>query len=165
MNDTLLQTSRDSHVRPEVDETLVDLNGTPSGDPRLEVMRVAEQWYVKRPEWTTFFREILGVHGVVRRLFPSADKLEEFEKSEQYAEVKRMLAKLRDGKVDERADGNKADPEADREPTRVITVRMPQSMHKALREEAQSKKTSMNTLCIVKLLQAIDDDVLPSESK
>ena len=42
--------------------------------------------------------------------------------------------------------------------TRVITVRLPESLHEALKAEAVDHKTSMNKLCISKLLQALIDE-------
>jgi hypothetical protein len=45
----------------------------------------------------------------------------------------------------------------------VITVRLPKSLHEALRHEAHNHKTSMNKLCISKLLQVIADDLVPSD--
>ena len=50
------------------------------------------------------------------------------------------------------------------EPTRVITVRLPKSLHEALRVEAHEHQTSMNKLCISKLLQFIDGDKVPTET-
>ncbi len=47
------------------------------------------------------------------------------------------------------------------EPTRVITVRLPKSLHEALRVEAHEHRTSMNKLCISKLLQIIDGQQVP----
>ena len=44
------------------------------------------------------------------------------------------------------------------EVTRVITVRLPESLHEALKAEAVDHKTSMNKLCISKLLQALIDE-------
>lgn len=38
-----------------------------------------------------------------------------------------------------------------REPNRVITVRLPKSLHEALRTQAHSKEMSLNQLCITKL--------------
>ena len=49
------------------------------------------------------------------------------------------------------------------EPTRVITVRLPKSMHEYLRTEAHDLRTSMNKLCISKLLQVIGEDMIPNE--
>ena len=50
------------------------------------------------------------------------------------------------------------------EPTRVVTVRIPRSLHDALRVEAHEHRTSMNKLCISKLLQFIDTGMVPAES-
>ena len=50
------------------------------------------------------------------------------------------------------------------EPTRVITVRLPKSLHESLRDEAYEHRTSMNKLCISKLLQFIDGQQVPPES-
>jgi predicted HicB family RNase H-like nuclease len=111
----------------------------------------ALETFQRTPDWTTFYREILGVDGVIDRLFPIRS---EFEKTEEYTKIQQLLARLR-----ERNRGQKQ-PE---EPTRVITVRLPQSLHEALRHEAHSHKTSMNKLCISKLLQVVEDDLVPSD--
>ncbi len=44
----------------------------------------------------------------------------------------------------------------DNKPTRVITVRLPRSLHEALKDEAKNRSTSLNQLCVAKLLQVID---------
>jgi predicted HicB family RNase H-like nuclease len=117
---------------------------------RVEAHRVAESLYRQAPDWVIFFREILGIGGVVRRLFPGRDDLADFERTEEYAEIQLMLARLR-----QRSAPNQEKPE----PTRVITVRMPQSLHEALQAEAHAHQTSMNKLCISKLLQVIDEQL------
>lgn len=117
-------------------------------DRKQEAFRVALALYQQAPDWVTFFREILGIGGVVRRLFPDDKSLLEFENSEEHAEIQAMLARLR-----QQSDrGNVG------EPTRVITVRLPQSLHEALQAQAHLHQTSMNKLCISKLLQVIDDE-------
>jgi predicted HicB family RNase H-like nuclease len=52
----------------------------------------------------------------------------------------------------------------DKEPTRVITVRLPKSIHEALRAEAHSRQISMNKLCITKLLRTLDQLAEAEES-
>ena len=47
---------------------------------------------------------------------------------------------------------------------RDITVRLPRSMHEMLRVEAHEHRTSMNKLCISKLLQLIDGTGVPTET-
>jgi predicted HicB family RNase H-like nuclease len=119
-----------------------------------EVLQVAENLYRQGPDWITFFREVLGIDGVVRRAFPSLETLVEFEKSEQFDQIQQCLVKLREKR-------SISDPE--NEPTRVITVRLPKSMHEYLRTEAHDLRTSMNKLCISKLLQVIDEGKIPNE--
>ena len=123
-------------------------------EQRTQAHRKAAETFRRSPDWVTFYREILGVDGVINCLFSPFDKRCEFEKSEEYAKIQQMLARLR-----EKSRGQKQPDE----PTRVITVRLPQSLHEALRHEAHNHKTSMNKLCISKLLQVIEDDLVPSD--
>lgn len=127
---------------------------TQSQDKYQEVLLTAERRYHQNPDWVTFFREVLGVDGVIRKSFPTFEELTAFEQSEQYEKIQKLLVKLREKRPT-------ADSES--EPTRVITVRLPKSMHEALRHEAHDMRTSMNKLCISKLLQVIDGDLVPSE--
>jgi len=50
------------------------------------------------------------------------------------------------------------DQPAPRESQRVVTVRMPRSLHETLKAEAQQMKVSINSLCISKLLKLIDEE-------
>jgi predicted HicB family RNase H-like nuclease len=119
-----------------------------------EVIRVARDLYQQSPDWVAFFREILGLSGIVRRAFPTAEELVAFEQTDEYAEIQAMMANLRkSGPL----------PPEEEEPTRVITVRMPRSLHESLRAEAHDRKTSMNKLCISKLLQVIGDELIPAD--
>ncbi|HEY5315008.1 MAG TPA: hypothetical protein VIK18_20925 [Pirellulales bacterium] len=121
-----------------------------------EVVRVAHQLYNQAPDWVAFFREVLGVTGIVRQSFKTPEEMASFEQSEQYGEIQQLLAKLR-----ERSGAN--DLNGSKEPTRVITVRLPQSLHESLRHEAHERHTSMNKLCISKLLQIVDRELVPVE--
>lgn len=109
-----------------------------------KVLQVAKELYQSKPDWVTFFRETLGVSGAARNVFSSQDDYIQFEKSREYAEIQSMVVSLR----------NRKSPGNGTEPTKVITVRLPESLHEALKAEAASHKTSMNKLCIAKLLQA-----------
>ena len=127
---------------------------TSSNARRQEVHRIAGELYRQSPDWVTFFREVLGIEGAARRMFPMADEFLLFEKSQEYSEIQQMVAKLREN--------NRAQPPGS-EPTRVITVRLPKSLHESLRTEAHERRTSMNKLCISKLLQVIDGNLIPHE--
>lgn len=121
------------------------------GKKQEEIMRAAEKLFATRPDWITFYREILGLQGLVRQAFPKLKQMAKFEQTETYRQVHRMVTELR-----------KAAPSGDlAEETQVVTVRIPSSMHEALRIEAFDHHTSMNKLCISKLLQFIDPENVP----
>jgi predicted HicB family RNase H-like nuclease len=127
---------------------------TVPADRRQQFYRAATELYGQKPDWATFFRKVLGTDGLARQLFPSVEQMAELERSPEYAEVQQMLAKLR---------SKSTPPPDDSEPTRVITVRLPKSLHESLRSEAHDRRTSMNKLCISKLLQMVDNQLVPVE--
>ena len=89
------------------------------------------------------------------RFTRTPEALTQFEQTPEYQRIQQMLAKLRENDADL--------PGGPREPTRVITVRLPKSLHESLRAEAHDRHTSMNKLCISKLLQVVDDELVPAE--
>lgn len=117
-----------------------------------KILAVARQLYQSNPDWVTFFREVLGVGGAARSVFSNADFVA-FEKTPEFAEVQQMVNMLRN---------RKAAAAAVNEPTRVITVRLPESLHEALKAEANDHNTSMNRLCISKLLQVLAENPKPA---
>ena len=121
-----------------------------------EVFRVASELYRQKPDWVTFFREVLGVDGVTRRVFTTPQEITAFEQTVEYREIQQMVAKLRE--TSDVTSGGK-------EPTRVITVRLPASLHDSLKAEAHDRQTSMNKLCITKLLQVIDEQIAAAQKK
>jgi predicted HicB family RNase H-like nuclease len=131
-------------------ETTIDLI-----EKHSEIQRIAEDLYAKSPDWVTFYREIFGLNGLVRHTFPTRELLNDFEQSIAYREIQHMLTRLREK--------GPHDIDLEEEPTRVITVRIPKSLHEALRVEAHDHRTSMNKLCISKLLQFVDTQLVPEE--
>ena len=113
----------------------------------LAVLQVAERLHAMNPEWVVYFREVLGVEGVVRRTFREAEELVRFECSPHYARIREMLDDLR---------SRQQSIPAGRETQRVVTVRMPRTLHESLKAEAESMEVSINTLCISKLLKILD---------
>ena len=113
------------------------------------VLQVAERLHAMNPEWVVFFREVLGVEGIVRRSFPEAADLTRFECSPQYARIRELLDDLR---------ARQRDRPASREAQRVVTVRMPKSLHESLKAEAEGMRVSINSLCISKLLKLLDEE-------
>jgi predicted HicB family RNase H-like nuclease len=106
-------------------------------------------------DWVVFYREVLGLGGLLEKLFGTDHERERFEQTEEYAKIQQAVAELRVK--------NKQAKETYEESTRVITVRLPKSMHEVLRSEAHKHQTSMNQLCISKLLQVIDGELVPSD--
>ncbi|HEV7225369.1 MAG TPA: hypothetical protein VGN42_21870 [Pirellulales bacterium] len=119
-----------------------------------QVYQAAEHLYRQKPDWATFFRKILGVDGIARKAFPSVAALAAFEKTEECMAIQQMLVKLR-------SPGQTLPPPD--EVDQVITIRLPKSMHAALKDEAHGFKTSMNKLCISKLLRIIDQELVPTD--
>lgn len=124
---------------------------TKSSNKLQSVLEVARALYAQQPDWVTFFREVLGLDGLVRQVFPTADEQANFEQTAAAEEIQLMLARLRK---------NSILPAGEKEPVQMITVRLPRSLHDALREEAHKRGTSLNKLCISKLIQAIDDGLM-----
>ena len=116
------------------------------------VKKAVEKLFAAKPDWIAFYREVLGLSGLVRQSFATPEALAEFEQTDAYQEIQRMLTELR---------RKTAAPAPEEEITRVITVRIPKSMHESLQAEAHQHQTSMNKLCISKLLQLIDHQMVP----
>lgn len=124
------------------------LHETRPEDRKQTACRIANEMFGKTADWVAFFREVLGANGLVRRLFTTPEELAAFEKTAEYAEIQKMVKKLREK--------TGSQPET-KENTRVITVRLPASLHESLKVEAHDRNTSINQLCISKLLQVIDE--------
>lgn len=138
-------------MRQGSDVTEVIEAGESEREQYVEIVRAAETLVAGDADWQTFFREILGVDGLIRRTYKDGDRLAQFEKSPEFDQIQIMFAQLRLKDV----------PQERLEPTKMITVRLPISLHKALQDEATMRSTSLNKLCITKLLQVIDEQGAP----
>lgn len=117
-----------------------------------EALRLAQEAFAKTGNWVVFYREMLGTDGVVRKLYSSPDEMRAFEDSREFAELQEMVAAMRS------QDASKGDAT---EPERMITIRLPKSLHDSLRIEAEEMNLSINKLCISKLLQRIESRFIP----
>jgi hypothetical protein len=108
------------------------------------VLGLAYKLLAHRPSWAEFHREIFGLDGAMRKLYRTPDELARFKETPAFEELLSIVASLRKGK------GCK--DYGPSEPTRVITLRIPKSLHETLLEDAHEGRTSMNQLCITKLL-------------
>ncbi len=119
-----------------------------------EALRIAQEAFAKTGSWVVFYREIMGVEGVVRKLFSTTEEMRQFETSSQFGELQEMVAAIRS------QDSSKGDAA---EPERMITIRLPKSLHDTLRKESDEMNLSINKLCISKLLQHIDPRCVPEQ--
>lgn len=122
---------------------------SPAVNSLEQAVAAAEKVFQQSQNWVGFYREILGEQGIVRKMYPTGEQWAAFCNTNEYREIQRMLRELmRRGRKSEKSG----------EPTRVITVRLPKSLHESLRQEAFATETSINQLCIAKLMQALEMD-------
>jgi len=118
----------------------------------LKLFGEAKKLFDTSPHWVAFHKQILGVEGIVRKEFAADIKqLVVFEQTNEYTQILHMAAQLRDQTSQQ--------PTMDESP-KVITVRLPTSMHEALVSESHENHISLNKLCIAKLLLPIDPKLL-----
>ena len=121
-----------------------------------QVLEVATELFGVAPTWTAFYRETVGVDGVVRALFTDAAEMREYECSDAHGKVLEMLTALRSRDLPD------CDPN---EPQRMITVRIPKSLHDSICKEANDLQVSVNKLCITRLIQRVDRSLIPSSTQ
>ena len=92
-------------------------------DRKHTAQRIANEMFHQQPDWITFFREVLGVDGLLRKLFNSPEELAAFEKTDEYNEIQLMLARLRE-RTGAAADGNGPAPGPDG-PDRLVESHAP----------------------------------------
>jgi len=126
--------------------------GLPLEQRGKEVLRLAQTAFAQTGAWVVFYREMLGTDGLVRRLYPTPEEMRYFEDSNDFAELQEMVAAMRS------QDASKGDST---EPERMITIRLPKSLHDSLRIESEEMNLSINKLCISKLLQRIESRFIP----
>ncbi|MEM7476779.1 MAG: hypothetical protein AAF483_17485 [Planctomycetota bacterium] len=112
----------------------------------------ANELFGNAPTWVCFYRELLGGSGLVHTFFASNADLGAFLRTEQYHQIQLMLTALRSRDMPEN------DPN---DPQRMITVRLPKSLHEAMCEEAGRLNISVNRLCISRMLQLLDPKMIP----
>lgn len=109
--------------------------------------------FVQPLGWGELHRRVFGPDGLIeRRLSP--DERSSFEATDDFAKLQELLADRR------AAPGRKASAD---QVEKMITVRLPESMHDQLLIEADRLSTSMNKLAIAKLLQPVSSRYVPAD--
>ncbi len=120
-----------------------------------EVLRLANEAFAQTGSWVVFYREMMSVGGVVDQVFPDPEDRRDFETTAEFAELLEMLTSLRS------VDQSKVNAF---EPSRVITIRMPRSLHNSIVREAAELELSINKFCLTKLLQPAAKRFTPEEN-
>ena len=68
-----------------------------------EIYRIAHELFSQSPEWVVFFREVMGLEGVITKSFEKPEDIAQFETTREFAEIQQMLAKLRERLRSDRA--------------------------------------------------------------
>lgn len=113
---------------------------------------IANDLFGNAPTWVCFYRELMGSSGMIHKLFSNAADFGAFLRTDQYHQIQLMLTALRSRDLPEN------DPN---DPQRMITVRLPKSLHEAMCEEAGRLNISVNRLCISRMLQLLDPKMIP----
>lgn len=117
------------------------------------VAALAAELFGVSPTWTAFYREVLGELGLVRTIFPDLEERQSYELTGAHSLIFEMLTTLRSRDLPE------IDPT---EPQRMITIRLPMTLHNAICTEANELEVSVNKLCISRMLQQLDDRMIPA---
>jgi hypothetical protein len=121
-----------------------------------QVLSTATELFGVAPTWTAFYREVMGVGGVARSLFRDAEEMCAYECSDEHSKVLEMLTVLRSRDLPD-CDPNEAQ--------RMITVRIPKSLHDSICKEANDLQVSVNKLCITRLVQRVDRGQIPTSAQ
>jgi predicted HicB family RNase H-like nuclease len=138
---------------PTLQLSAVDPSDSYDGRCR-QTLLLAEEAFAKTGSWVIFFREILGIGGIVQQLFSDPDEFKQFTAGPEYATLHEMLAAIRS------QDQSKSDAA---EPERMITIRIPRSLHELLQEESKASGLSINKLAISKLLWPANPRFIPEQ--
>ncbi len=121
-----------------------------------QIVSEATELFGVAPTWTAFYRETVGVEGSVRALLCNNEEMLAYEDSQACCKIMEMLTVLRSRDLPD------CDPS---EPQRMITVRLPKSLHDHICWEANDLKVSVNKLCITRMLQRVDRKMIPTSTK
>ncbi len=119
-----------------------------------EVIRACDELFYAVNNWVDFYRMVFGVKGIVEQMYPSVEEQSQFAHTPAYARLQAQLSGLRE------RDTGKAE---EVEPQRMITIRVPKSIHDRLVSEADSMEVSVNRLCISKLVHMVEPQAVPKE--
>ncbi|MEO8268972.1 MAG: hypothetical protein ABI557_04570 [Aureliella sp.] len=117
-----------------------------------QAFEIANDLFSNAPTWVCFYRELMGGAGMLHDIFQENKDFGAFLRTDEHHQLQGMLTALRSRDLPE------CDPN---DPQRMITVRLPKSLHEAMCEEATRLNISVNRLCISRMLQLLDPAMIP----
>ena len=117
-----------------------------------DLLKLAKEFHAQSPSWVIFYRDIFGVGGAIDRFFPEVADRERFHKTSVYLEIASLLTDLRTTATEKLSK---------HENVQLITIRVPDSLHKVLQAESTANNISMNALAISKLIQPLRKELIP----
>jgi hypothetical protein len=110
-----------------------------------EILRLASQEAKSVSTWADFSNFLFDQEtGLLAKMFPTRKAREAFMKTTEYKKIKRLLndVRARTGMVEGATPQKKSGR---------FVVRLPQSLHAALEDEAEAEGISLNQLVVAKL--------------
>jgi hypothetical protein len=116
-----------------------------------EALTLARRLKRQKKNWLEVQKALYGVGGKCARLFPTQEERTAYAKTDEFRQITELLNQLPDPPAQEKVStlegvsGN-------------LHVRLPRSLHAALRVEAEAENISLNQLIVAKLsmqLQAL----------
>ncbi|HSG71983.1 MAG TPA: toxin-antitoxin system HicB family antitoxin, partial [Planctomycetaceae bacterium] len=103
-----------------------------------QVLEFARELQTQKTDWSNLHNAIFGHGGKATELFRTQKERSAFAQTREFAEVWEIInsQKRRNGRADESGKFN---------------LRLPVSLHSALKQEAESEGVSLNQLCLAKL--------------
>ena len=113
-------------------------------DRAKEALSFARDLRAKKQNWLEAHNALFGVAGKCAQLFPTHSDRTAFARTQEYRQINELLNQLPEPPASEavmpleEASGN-------------LHVRLPRSLHAALRVEAEAENVSLNQLIVAKL--------------
>lgn len=111
-----------------------------------QALKTARETRATAKSWIDVYNTVFGIGGAASTLFSSTEERSAFAKTEEYAEINRLLEEMRAEKGDPAPIAAKLSSASG-----YMSVRLPKTVHAALLAEAEQEGVSLNQLCVAKL--------------
>lgn len=105
-------------------------------NPFQEALKLAQSVHKNATSWNQLYNSVFGPGGAASTLFRTAEDRAKFIESPEHAEIWKLIESLQ--KPETEAGG-------------ALNIRLPRSLHQALKDESEAEGVSINQLCVAKL--------------